>query len=74
MRTRRQALNLITLFSLLAGVARAQEGQEYAIHGDDGTPIENFRIPSELDPATLPGIIWKGAKRAARGELPRLRR
>ena len=62
MRTRRQALELMTLFPFLAGVARAQEGQEYAIHGDDGAPVQNFRVPSELDPARLPGVIWKGAK------------
>jgi protein-disulfide isomerase len=65
MRTRRQALKLIMLSSLLVGAARAQEGQEYPIHGDDGAPIENFRVPSELDPATLPGIIWKGAQSTA---------
>ena len=25
-------------------------------------PIRNFRIPAELDPATLPGIVWSGAR------------
>ena len=24
--------------------------------------IRNFRIPAELDPATLPGIVWSGAR------------
>lgn len=63
MRTRRDALRYIGLFPL-AAAARAQEGQEYKIRADDGAPAQNFRIPSELDPATLPGIVWKGAKAA----------
>ena len=62
MRTRRQALSLIGAFSLIAGAARGQEEQEYALRGDDGAAIRNFRIPAELDPAILPGIVWSGAR------------
>jgi protein-disulfide isomerase len=63
-RTRRQALSLIGALPLLAGAARGQEEQEYSLRGDDGAAIRNFRIPAELDPATLPGIVWSGAKSA----------
>jgi protein-disulfide isomerase len=61
-RTRRQALSLIGAFPLIAGSARAQEEQEYSLRADDGAAIRNFRIPAELDPATLPGVVWTGAK------------
>ena len=37
---------------------------EYALVADDGAPVQNFRIPVELDPAKLPGIIWRGDKSA----------
>ena len=47
--------------SLLVASARGQEAQEFPLQDDDGGPISNFRIPSELDPATLPGILWQGA-------------
>jgi len=61
-RTRRQALWLIGALPLIAGAARGQEEQEYSLRGDDGAAITNFRIPPELDPATLPGIVWSGAR------------
>jgi protein-disulfide isomerase len=61
-RTRRQALSLIGALPLIAGAARGQEEQEYSLRGDDGVAIRNFRIPAELDPATLPGIVWSGAR------------
>lgn len=38
--------------------------QEYSLNSDEGSPIDNFRIPVELDPAQLPGIVWKGEKTA----------
>ena len=50
---------------MIATCARAEEGgQEYPILSDAGASISNFRIPPELDPSTLPGIIWKGSKDA----------
>jgi len=61
-RTRRQALSLIGALPLIASAARGQEEQEYSLGGDDGAAIRNFRIPAELDPATLPGIVWSGAR------------
>ncbi len=60
--TRRRTLGLIGLLPLMASPARADD--EYPLRGDDGAPIQNFRIPSELDPATLPGVVWKGGKSA----------
>ena len=38
--------------------------QQFPIKGDDGEPVENFKIPVELDPAQLAGIVWKGPKTA----------
>ncbi len=62
--TRRQALSLIGAVCSIAGSARGQEQQEYPLQADDGAAISNFRIPAELDPATLPGIVWRGSKSA----------
>lgn len=62
--TRRRILGLIGALPLIAAPARAGEGQDYPLRGDEGAPIPNFRIPSELDPATLPGVVWKGRKSA----------
>lgn len=42
-----------------------QNAQDYPLRADDGGPLENFRIPAELDPATLPGILWIGPKSAS---------
>lgn len=38
--------------------------QEYSLNSDEGSPVDNFKIPVELDPAQLPGIVWKGEKTA----------
>ncbi len=32
------------------------------ISGDDGKPLPNFRLPVELSPSSLPGIIWVGSE------------
>lgn len=64
MQTRRQALQLISVFPLMSKSARAEIAQEFPIQADDGAPVQNFRIPSELDPAILPGIVWNGMKSA----------
>jgi protein-disulfide isomerase len=62
-KTRRETFALFTAAALLgAPRARGQEAPEYPLHADDGGPLMNFRIPAELDPATLPGIVWAGAK------------
>jgi protein-disulfide isomerase len=40
--------------------ARAQENNLYPIMADDGQPIANYRLPSEVSPADLPGLLWHG--------------
>jgi hypothetical protein len=62
--TRRTALLMIGAVPFVAASARAADGQWYPLHGDDGSPIQNFRVPAELDPAAAPGIVWKGAETA----------
>jgi protein-disulfide isomerase len=60
--TRRHALALIGALPLTVAAARGEN--QYALRGADGAPIENFRIPVEFDPGSLPGVIWKGAESA----------
>ena len=38
--------------------------QEYGLKSDEGLPIDNFRMPVELDPGHLPGVVWKGGAAA----------
>ncbi len=47
-----------------ASQLRAQDGSAFRLRAEDGAALQNFRVPSELDPATLPGIIWTGAQSA----------
>jgi protein-disulfide isomerase len=61
--SRRAVLRLIGVIPF-AAAARADDTQWYAIQGDDGAPVRNFRIPAELDPAATPGIVWRGAEGA----------
>lgn len=35
-------------------------GQWLALRDDKGAPIQNLRVPSELDPFALPGLLWFG--------------
>jgi len=42
--------------------ARAEQWVEVA--DDAGSPIPNLRVPSELDPFRLPGLLWFGAPEA----------
>lgn len=62
--TRRRILAALGFLPFFARSAPAWGEQEYALTADDGAPIQNFRIPSELDPAALPGVIWKGGQSA----------
>jgi len=62
MRTRRQIIGLMGALPASTLFARAQEFQEYPLVADDGVALQNFRVPVELDPATLPGVIWKGGQ------------
>jgi protein-disulfide isomerase len=44
---------------LLAG-DDADAGQWLPLRDDKGAPIQNLRVPSELDPFALPGLLWFG--------------
>lgn len=46
---------------LFGGLAHADE---VALRGDDGNAVPNIRIPPELSPNALPGIVWTGSQRA----------
>ncbi|QGM96968.1 thioredoxin domain-containing protein [Methylocystis parvus] len=64
--TRRLALlSLLALAALpilAASPLRAQDDSAFPLRDDAGEPMRNFRIPSELDPANLPGVIWRGRR------------
>lgn len=56
------AIPIFAASSLRAQVDRAQDDSTFQLRGEAGEPLRNFHIPSELDPASLPGIIWKGRR------------
>lgn len=62
--TRRAALGALGAAPFLAlSPLRAQEDNSaFPLRGETGEPMQNFRIPSELDPASLPGILWEGRR------------
>lgn len=60
---RRAMLGGLAAAALSPVPVRAQE-DAFALQGDDGQPMRNFRAPAELDPATLPGVIWEGKQGA----------
>ena len=43
-----------------AGPAFAQQWVD--VNDDSGAPIPNLRVPAELDPFQLPGVLWFGAQ------------
>jgi protein-disulfide isomerase len=47
---------------LLARLGVAQEDNWFSILDDDGKPVPNFRLPSELSTEGLPGIVWTGSE------------
>lgn len=57
---------LATGLALGAGTlaARPASADEFVLRGDDGEPVHNIRIPSELSPSNLPGIVWIGPEQA----------
>lgn len=62
---RRLALCALTaLMPVRSAFSWSSDLQRFKLTGDDGQTIQNFRIPSELDPTTVPGLIWKGRKEA----------
>lgn len=57
--SRRTALALIALAPLAEDTA-ASADQWVEVADDAGAPIPNLRIPVELDPFALPGLLWFG--------------
>ncbi len=55
-----RALGTIPFFSV--ATLRAQDNSAFPLRGEAGEPMQNFRIPAELDPASLPGILWEGRR------------
>ncbi len=55
---------LVSLAAMAGGAvfrpARAQENCLFPIMADDGQPIANYRLSSEVSPADLPGLLWHG--------------
>lgn len=63
--TRRSLLRAAGFLPFFAASRSQAEGQSaFPLHGDDGGPLQNLRAPAELDPAGVPGIIWKGPRAA----------
>ena len=58
--TRRDVLRALGASVLFAAPARAGDKRWSPIQGEDGDRIPTFRVPAQLDPATLPGTIWNG--------------
>jgi hypothetical protein len=59
---RRAVIALAGSLCLTTRPARAEQWVEVA--DDAGSPIPNLRVPSELDPFRLPGLLWFGAPEA----------
>lgn len=55
---RRQVISGLSLLSV--GVAHAQQAL-FPLKTDAGQRIANGAVPSDLDPAEVPGIVWVGA-------------
>ena len=53
MSNRREFILGFLTISALGGVYPALADPQFAINGDDGSPVENFKMPVELDPAQL---------------------
>lgn len=62
--TRRGAFLVLGVLPLIATSARADADPNYAVRAEDGALPETFRIPSDLYPSSLPGVVWKGATSA----------
>ena len=56
---------LASLFTSIAlgGETQAQTSHLYPLKGDDGRPVVNYRLPSQLSVHDIPGVIWIGSRR-----------
>ena len=64
MSTRRKFAQSLFFICAVGSSTSSKADQAFSLKGDDGGSLDNFRLPAELDPAQLPGIVWKGAKTA----------
>lgn len=62
--TRRNFAVGLTMLWALGYSASSPASNEYELKSDEGLSIDNFRMPAELDPGQLPGVVWKGAAAA----------
>jgi protein-disulfide isomerase len=62
--TRRSVLRLAGALALSPIAALAADESWYSLTGDDGAPVQNFRIAAELDPAHAPGALSRGPQGA----------
>ncbi len=51
----------VGLFGLSSRLSLAQDDGLFAIKGDDGQAIANFRLPAELAGDDVPGTVWAGS-------------
>lgn len=56
------ALPAIGAPRLFAASPPTEDDSAFPLRDDNGAPLRNFRVPSELDPATLPGVVWEGKR------------
>ena len=56
------AAGLIGGAGLLFGASARADA--IGLRGDDGNAVPNIRIPPELSPNALPGVVWTGSERA----------
>jgi|GEM_PF-228027 len=56
----RSAITTVAV-SVVGRSPKAQSSNLYDLIGDDGSPIVNYRLPSELSVEGLPGIVWAGS-------------
>jgi protein-disulfide isomerase len=41
--------------------ARADDAFQFPLVGDDGSRLPNYRLPSQLNTETVPGVLWVGS-------------
>jgi protein-disulfide isomerase len=46
---------------VMSAAARASGTDLFQLQSDAGAPLTNQRVPSDLDPANLPGAVWAGS-------------
>lgn len=60
--TRRSVLiGMLAASASIPGKGRAEADGAFDISGDDGRPVMTMRLPVELSPSSLPGIVWVGS-------------